>query len=74
MDELRYEIIRKIGELSVSSKGWTKEVNLVSWNDRPAKVDIREWDPSHEKMKKGITLTKDEVLKLKESLNNYDLT
>lgn len=46
----------------------------MSWNDRPAKVDIREWDPSHEKMKKGITLTKDEVLKLKESLNNYDLT
>ena len=72
--EFKFSIVRHIGVLAEGTKGWKKEVNLVSWNDRPAKVDIREWDPSHEKMKKGITLTKDEVLKLKESLNNYDLT
>jgi len=73
MDELKFEIVRSIGELSVSKKGWIKEVNLVSWNERPAKVDIREWDKTHDKMKKGITLTEDEVLKLKELLNNYQV-
>lgn len=71
MDELKFQIIRSIGELSVSNKGWMKEVNIVSWNERPAKVDIREWDPSHEKMKKGVTLTKEEAMKLKELLNSY---
>lgn len=73
MDELKYEITKRIGELSVTPKGWTKEVNMVSWNERPAKVDIREWDPTHEKMKKGITLTSEEVMKLRDLLNACDM-
>ena len=34
------------------------------WNGKPAKVDIREWDPEHEHMSRGITLRKSEALKL----------
>ena len=67
-DPIKFSIEKHIGVLSTSSKGWQKEVNLVSWNDRPAKVDIREWDEDHEKMGKGLTLSKEETEKLIELL------
>ena len=57
MVEIKYEIVEKIAVLSESSKGWTKELNLISWNDRDPKYDIREWSPDHVKMGKGITLS-----------------
>jgi hypothetical protein len=68
MADIKFEIVKKIGILSTSEKGWTKELNLIIWNDRPAKYDLRDWDPQHETMSKGITLTKEEVLALKELL------
>ncbi len=66
MNEIKFEIVEEIGVLSENEKGWKKELNLVSWNDSEPKYDIRTWSPEHEKMGKGITLTKDEILKLKE--------
>ena len=45
MADIKYEITKHIGVLSESAKGWTKELNLVSWNDREPKYDIREWAP-----------------------------
>jgi hypothetical protein len=69
MAEIKFEIVKKIGVLSEDNKGWTKEINLVSWNDREAKYDIREWSPDHEKMSKGITLNNDEISELKLILN-----
>ncbi|MBQ7959458.1 MAG: hypothetical protein IJ330_07115 [Oscillospiraceae bacterium] len=65
MAELKYEIVRNIGVLSENAKGGTKELNLVSWNDREPKYDIREWSPDHDKMGKGVTLSEDEFLELK---------
>lgn len=65
MAELKFEIVKNLGVLSENAKGWTKEVNLVSWNDREPKYDIREWSPEHDRMGKGITLTDDEFLELK---------
>ena len=73
MAEIKYEIKENIGVLSESAKGWTKELNLVSWNDKEAKYDLREWDPTHQKMGKGITLTHDELKLLKEMLINLEL-
>ena len=70
MAEIKYEITKHIGVLSESAKGWKKELNLVSWNDREPKYDIREWSPEREKMGKGVTLSKEEVSKLKELLSN----
>ncbi len=64
--DIKFEITKHIGTLSEGSKGWTKELNLVSWNDREPKYDIRDWDPEHQKMGKGVTLSKEEVDKLKE--------
>lgn len=63
--EIPFEIIEHIGVLSTGSKGWTKELNLVSWNGREPKYDIREWSPEHDKMGKGLTLSKDELEALK---------
>jgi hypothetical protein len=50
MAEIKYEIIKEIGVLSESPKGWTKEVNLVSWNGAEPKYDLRDWALDHEKM------------------------
>ena len=72
MSEIKYEIIKKIGVLSKSASGWTKEVNLIRWNDRDAKYDIREWSPDRERRGKGVTLSKEELLALKELLNSSD--
>lgn len=66
MANITFEITKHIGVISESSRGWTKELNLVSWNKREPKYDIREWDPEHEKMGKGITLTEEEVIALKD--------
>ena len=68
-NEFSYEIVEHIAVLSTSKTGWTKELNLISWNGRTAKYDIREWSPEHEKMGKGITLTDEEFTKLKELLS-----
>lgn len=68
MAEIKYEIVETIGILSENNKGWTKELNLISWNNREAKYDIREWSPDHDKMSKGVTLSKDEMEKMKELL------
>jgi hypothetical protein len=73
MSEIKYEIIKKIGVLSKSGSGWSKELNLISWNDRDAKYDIRDWSADGGKMGKGVTLSKDELLALKELLNKIDL-
>ena len=63
-NEISYEIIKHLGVIDKSETGWSKEVNLVEWNGKPAKIDIREWDPRHEHMSRGITLHKKEMLEL----------
>ena len=73
MAEIKFEIVDTIAVLSESNKGWKKELNLVSWNGREPKYDLREWSPNHEKMGKGVTLSNEEVIKLKETLKNIDI-
>jgi hypothetical protein len=73
MSEIKYEIIKTIAVLSTSASGWSKELNLISWNDRDPKYDLRDWSADHTKMGKGVTLTREELLALKELLNNAEL-
>ena len=73
MADFNYEIIEELGVLSESSSGWTKELNLISWNGRPPKFDIRDWSPDHEKMGKGITLSNEDIKSLREILRDVDL-
>ncbi|PAF21075.1 hypothetical protein CHH49_13615 [Terribacillus saccharophilus] len=72
MAELSYEIMKELGVLSVSPKGWQKELNLISWNGREPKYDIRDWAPEHEKMGKGVTLSAEEVSALRSLLQEQD--
>jgi hypothetical protein len=73
MAEIKFEIVKKIGVLSTSGKGWAKELNLVSWNDRDPKYDIREWAPDGQTMGKGVTLTAQELVALRDLLNALEL-
>ncbi len=73
MAELKYEITQHIGVLSENAKGWTKELNMVSWNEREPKYDLREWSPDHTRMGKGITLTQEDIDVLKALLNGEEL-
>ncbi|WIV11284.1 YdbC family protein [Proteiniborus sp. MB09-C3] len=73
MGEIKYEVVEEIAVFSESSKGWTKELNLISWNAREPKYDIRDWAPDKEKMGKGITLTKEELISLRDALNKIKL-
>ena len=74
-DQVRFDLMERIGVLSKKENGWTREVNIVAWNDGPGKVDIREWDPDHKRMTRGVTLFEDEAEKLTKILaRRYGLT
>jgi len=68
MADIKFEITKHIGVLSEGSKGWRKELNLISWNGREPKYDIRDWSSEHEKMGKGVTLSDVEISELKRLL------
>ena len=73
MTEIKYDIVKKVGVLSKSASGWAKEINLISWNEREPKYDIRDWSADHEKMGKGVALSKEELLSLLELLKSIEL-
>ena len=73
MDDIKFEIKETVGVIAESSKGWKKELNLISWNGKEAKYDLREWDLEHKKMGKGVTLTSDELKTLKDLLNTIEI-
>lgn len=71
-DDFSFNIEQSIGLVAPGKGGWNMELNLVSWGGRPAKYDLRSWSPDHEKMGKGLTLTKEELLALKDLLNKVE--
>ncbi|HSL29254.1 MAG TPA: YdbC family protein [Anaerolineales bacterium] len=73
MADIKYEIVKNIGVLSKAGSGWSKELNLISWNDREPKYDLRDWSADHDKMGKGVTLSREELAALKELLNSMEL-
>ena len=72
-NNFKFEIVQNIAILSIEKSGWTKELNLISFNDAPPKYDLRTWDPEHRKMGKGITLSKSEMAVLIEALEHLEL-
>jgi len=72
MAEIKFEIMKTIGAISTSPKGWNKELNLISWNGKEPKYDLRDWAPDHSKMGKGVTLTDQELKALKDLLNSIE--
>ena len=72
MADIKYDILKKIGVLSKAGSGWTKELNLISWNDREPKYDLRDWSADGSKMGKGVTLSKEELRTLRDLLNGME--
>nr|AHF24053.1 seryl-tRNA synthetase-like protein [uncultured bacterium Contig643] len=71
-DRMKWEIVEHLGTISESKNHWTREVNIVSWNGREPKLDIRSWDPTHERMDRGSgTFTNEEAKTLSRILNEY---
>jgi len=73
MTDITYEIVMQLGVLSQSRSGWLKEVNLISWNNYPPKYDIRDWSADHSQLGRGVTLSREELLALKDLLNQWEL-
>ena len=68
MREIQYEIVKEIAVLSTGDSGYRKEINLISWNGKEPKYDIRSFSPNREKCGKGITLNADEAAALLKAL------
>lgn len=72
-DNFKFEIVKNIAVLSTDRNGWTKELNLVSFNDAPPKYDIRSWDPDHLKMGKGVSLSREEMQEMLDALADIEI-
>jgi hypothetical protein len=68
MPDITFDILKHYGVISRDRNGWRMELNLVSWNGRTPKFDLRDWSPDHEKMGKGVTFTREEAGTLAELL------
>ena len=73
MSDITYEIVMQLGIISQSGSGWVKELNLISWNNRAPKYDLRDWSADHNQMGRGVTLSREELLALRDLLNSWEL-
>ena len=69
MADIKFNIAKHFGVISEGTNGWKMELNMVSWNGRTPKLDVRDWSQGHEKMGKGVTLTREEAEKMVSLLN-----
>ena len=70
MPEFTFEVTKEIGSLNGETRGWHKELNMISWNDAEPKYDIRTWTGTdHERMGKGLSLTREELAALRDLIN-----
>ena len=70
-ESFTFVIKEHLAVIAVHTTGWKRELNIVEWNGNEAKLDIRDWNPSHESMSKGVTLNRAEAKKVQEALNDY---
>lgn len=73
MADIQFEIMEHVGVLSENNKGWKKELTLTSWNNRQPSFDLRTWSPEYDKMGKGLTFTQEELIALRDLLNEMEL-
>lgn len=72
-ENFTYDIIGEPTVISQGNGGWNLELNKISWNKRPAKYDLRSWSGDHQKMGKGVTLSSEELLRLRDILNKIEI-
>ena len=74
--EIKFEVTQELGVIEDPYNPdvtMVKQLNMVSWNDKTAKADIRGWNEDRSKMTKGITMNVDELKSLKALLDSIDL-
>lgn len=69
-EKITFKIEEEIGVVSASG-AWALELNRVSWNGKPASFDLRKWNDTHEKMGKGVTMSKQDLIALRDLINEY---
>ena len=70
-NDVTFEIMEHIGvidEINNREEKWTKEINVVAWNGGKPKIDVRDWNASHDRMSRGITLTEEQAMKMTKAL------
>lgn len=70
--EFTFEIVKHIGVLSETKKGWRYELNMVKWSENKPKYDLRMWSGDHKRMGKGSTFTADELARLWHLIGKID--
>lgn len=70
---IQFKIEKHIGTLANYQTGWTKELNVVSWNGGAPKYDIRDWSDDHERMTRGITLHPQEMQKMVDLMRDRNI-
>ena len=73
MADINYEIVKSMGVVSKINSGWAKKLNLIRWNDRDPKYDLCDWSVDQSKMGKGVTLSREESIALRDLLNKLKL-
>lgn len=73
MAVVNFEIYKVLGTLSENKDGWKKQLTCTSWGRYNPKFDLRSWDVEYQGMTKGITLTLEEIIALRDILNDVDL-
>ena len=71
MADITYEIHEELGSLSERG-GWSLDLNLISWNHRAPTYDLRKWADDG-RMGKGVSMTFNEVIALRNLLNSLEL-
>ena len=71
---VEFKIEKHIGTLAHYQTGWSKELNVVSWNGGVPKYDIRDWSEGHERMTRGITIHPQEMQKLVDLMRDRDIS
>lgn len=72
MADFNYEVTEEVGVIgNPTPSGWITQLNLVSWNGKEPKLDIRSWNEDHSRMGKGISLSMEEATELANLLNSY---
>ena len=67
---ITFAIKKHLSVLRTSPAGWTRELNIVKWEDSEPKFDIRDWAPDHKKFSKGLSFSSEEMLALSETITD----
>ena len=69
---MKYEIIKKLGVLEGDPEGYRTEINIISWDGRLPKLDIRKWQPNG-KPSGGVCLSETGLDSLKDLIKDVTL-